>query len=110
MKTNPLTIAGLGLACSQMASAADIPPAPPPPAPYYKPAAYAPIFNWTGFYLGLHAGGGWGKKSWSDPILFGDLGSHNVSGGLAGGQVGFNYQAGPAVFLEVGPGTALAPA
>src|SRR5437870_2344897 len=90
--------AGFGLACTQIAFAADIPPAPPPPpppAPYYKPAAYSPIFNWTGFYLGLHAGGGWGKKDWSDPILIATLGSHTASGGLAGGQVGFNYQAGP---------------
>jgi len=83
--------------CSQLASAADIPPAPPPaPAPYYKPAL-PPIFSWTGFYLGLHGGGAWGKKDWSDPII-GGLGSHDVSGGIAGGQIGFNYQAGGAVF------------
>jgi outer membrane immunogenic protein len=82
--------------CSQLASAADLPPAPPPaPAPYYRPAP--PIFSWTGFYLGLHGGGAFGKKDWSDPIL-GSLGSHDVSGGIAGGQIGFNYQAGPAVF------------
>lgn len=84
-------------ACSQLANAADLPPAPPPaPAPYYKPAL-PPIFSWTGFYLGLHGGGAFGKKDWSDPIL-GSLGSHDVSGGVAGGQIGFNYQAGPAVF------------
>jgi outer membrane immunogenic protein len=64
----------------------------------------APIFSWTGFYIGAHAGGGWFDKSWTAPLtpinitgcpgcpLF--VGSHTASSWLAGGQVGFNYQTG----------------
>ena len=28
----------------------------------YAPA-YNPIYNWTGFYLGINGGGGWGARS-----------------------------------------------
>jgi outer membrane immunogenic protein len=68
-------------------------------APAYK-APPPPVFTWTGFYGGIHAGGGWGTKHWYNqftgvPGLAGlDVGSHHVRGGLAGGQVGFNYQVG----------------
>lgn len=69
------------------AGAADIPVAPRYSAP-------PPIFTWTGFYLGGHFGAGWGDKHWysgsTAPGL--DQGLHHVRGGLAGGQVGFNYQ------------------
>jgi outer membrane immunogenic protein len=90
-----ISLATAGIACSQMALAADLPPRAPP-APYYK-AAPPPMFTWSGFYIGLHGGGAFGKKEWSDPIL-GSFGSHDVSGAIAGGQIGFNVQAGPAVF------------
>jgi outer membrane immunogenic protein len=91
--------AGLGaLACITMmrpAAAADIPVSPLP----YRPAAV--IFNWTGFYLGAHAGGGWVRKD-ETAVPFALAGATiatapvalNPSGWLAGGQVGFNYQAG----------------
>jgi outer membrane immunogenic protein len=91
-----VSLATAGVACSQMALAADIPPGPPPAAPYYRPAP-PPIFTWSGFYLGLHAGGAFGKKEWSDPV-FGSFGSHDVSGAIVGGQLGFNVQAAWAVF------------
>jgi len=63
------------------------------------PPVVAPVYNWTGFYIGAHVGGAWGDKDWSDP--FGDffgtpgasLGSHDVSGVIAGGQIGYNWQA-----------------
>ena len=40
------------------ASAADMPvkAAPPPPV--------APIYNWTGFYIGAHVGGAWTDTDW----------------------------------------------
>jgi outer membrane immunogenic protein len=73
----------------------------PVKAPVYQ-AAPAPMFNWTGFYAGLNAGYGWGNKDWE---LFDVVGlpipptrSFNVTGPFAGGQIGFNYQAGPVVF------------
>ena len=33
--------------------------------PYKAPAAYAPMYNWTGFYLGIHGGGAWGDSDWN---------------------------------------------
>lgn len=74
-------MAGLGTA-----SAADL----PRQAPVYKAPAYvAPINNWTGFYVGLNGGGGWGSSKWTG------LGnSFDVSGGLVGGTVGYNWQFG----------------
>ena len=50
-----LTSAALVLGASQIASAADLPlKAVPPPAP---------IWTWTGFYVGVHGGGGWGPAN-----------------------------------------------
>jgi outer membrane immunogenic protein len=68
-------------------------------APAYK-APPPPVFTWTGIYGGVHAGGIWGEKHWYNqfagaPAFLGfDVGNHHVRGGLAGGQVGFNYQIG----------------
>ena len=35
-------------------------------APLYKapPTQYSPAYNWTGFYLGVNGGGGWGDSHW----------------------------------------------
>jgi outer membrane immunogenic protein len=81
-----LAIAGLIGA----ASAADL--SRPPPmvtkAPYF-----APYYNWTGFYAGINGGYGWGSSSWSAlPSSF------DVSGGLFGGQLGYNWQFGQFVY------------
>ena len=53
------------LAAATQAFAADLPPpmAPPPRAP----AAYIPVspaYNWSGFYLGLNTGYGFGDSTW----------------------------------------------
>ncbi len=62
------------------------------PAPFRPPApAYAPAFSWTGFCVGVNGGGGWGRSAWDS------TGSFDVSGGLVGGTVGYNYQTGWAV-------------
>lgn len=69
------------------ARAADIVPAPQ--QTYAKaPAVAAPLPVWTGFYIG--AVGGWAKENSSA--------NGAVSGGLAGGTLGYNWQSGPAVF------------
>jgi len=70
--------------------------------PAVAPVAVAPIYNWTGFYIGGHVGWAQAEHDVSfDPIFgFGgrsfDTGS--ADGFLGGGQVGFNYQVGQFVF------------
>ena len=53
----------------------------------------APIMTWTGFYLGINGGGGWGHSHWNNGV-----GSTDVSGGLAGVTAGYNWQTGNVVF------------
>jgi outer membrane immunogenic protein len=87
------------------ASAADLPRRVPVTK---APAAVVPVaYNWTGFYIGVHGGGVWGDKDWEVTAIngagvgfaaVGDTGSHDLDGWLAGGQVGFNVQAGQWVF------------
>jgi outer membrane immunogenic protein len=63
------------------------------PAP--APIPEAGPFFWTGFYAGLHAGYGWSDVDWQEG---GFSASHSGEGALAGGQVGFNLQAGRLVY------------
>lgn len=75
-----LVTAGVSLAAlvaAMPASAADL----PYNLPYKAPAAYS-VFNWTGFYVGIHGGYAWASSS--------DL---DLKGGFIGGQVGYNWQA-----------------
>ncbi len=63
--------------------------------PVYAPPP-APIFTWTGFYIGVNGGVGAGNVNWNDYDPYEEGYSENqnqTSGGfLAGGTVGFNYQ------------------
>jgi outer membrane immunogenic protein len=59
------------------------------------PIMAAPVFSWTGCYVGVHGGGGVMRDNWTD---------ENGSGGLAGGQIGCNYQDGNWVFGVEGEG------
>jgi outer membrane immunogenic protein len=62
--------------------------APPVVAP-------APVFTWTGCYVGGHVGGGWGEKTVSAPALAPGISvTGDTSGFLGGGQVGCNFQVG----------------
>ncbi len=72
--------------------AADLPPAPAPAA--VASVAYAPaaIYNWTGFYIGGHAGAGYAGSSWSDPFTGGTNTFNGGVGFLGGAQAGANYQ------------------
>ena len=63
---------------------------------YYKAPSELP-FSWTGFYAGINGGYAWGRSSWSDPAVGADSGNFNTSGGLVGGQLGYNWQTGPVV-------------
>jgi outer membrane immunogenic protein len=82
-------IGALALATSVPALAADLPVPAPAPAPY-TPAP--PHLYWTGFYIGLNAGGGFGSSVWNTP--FGSVPRYQVDGLMAGGQIGGNYQIG----------------
>ena len=91
---------GLGLAASGFAVAADMAVKAPPPPP-------APLFSWTGFYVGGNIGYSWGKASGnlSDPAIdiFSGLGSLPTSfseslkpkGAIGGGQFGYDYRINP---------------
>jgi outer membrane immunogenic protein len=75
------------------ALAADLPARMPVKAPVMAPVAF---YNWSGFYIGAHGGGGWGEKCFTFAGL--DEGCHDVDGWLGGGQVGYNWQNGALVF------------
>jgi outer membrane immunogenic protein len=84
-----LLIGALALATSVPALAADLPlPAPAPVA--YTPAP--PHLYWTGFYIGLNSGGGFGSSNWATPV--GSVPRFTADGLMAGGQIGGNYQIG----------------
>jgi outer membrane immunogenic protein len=111
-------LAGFAFLSFGSANAADLGPRPAYKAP---PPVLAPAYNWTGFYIGGHFGGGWARKAWeersdfdngfggicfNDVCVFEDLnratgsafgqngsvGSHNAIGPLGGFQAGFNWQ------------------
>jgi outer membrane immunogenic protein len=85
-----LALAGT-VAFASGAQAADL-RTPPPAMPAAAPVAYAPqIYNWSGFYVGGHLGGGYGASSWSDPFGGGNN-NFNDWGFLGGAQVGANAQ------------------
>ena len=93
------TVGLLALGMGAPASAADMAVKARPPAP-----VIAPIYDWTGFYIG--ANGGWGQSNsclnFVDPFDpfgtdFAD-GCRSRSGGLVGGQIGYRWQAGTWVF------------
>jgi outer membrane immunogenic protein len=68
--------------------------AAPPPAPSLAT-------NWSGFYLGAHAGAGWGSTNadFIDPAApFRWDASIPINGPLVGGQIGYNWQSGWALF------------
>lgn len=80
------------LLIAQSAVAADLSVAPLYKAPPAPPPEITQAYNWTGFYLGVNGGGGWGHSWWRDTSTGVDL-----SGGLLGGTAGYNWQMGHAV-------------
>jgi len=80
----------LAFASATPAVSADLRPA------YKAPAYIAPeAFNWSGFYVGINGGYGWGTSDWSSAAT---TGSAKPTGGLAGGTIGYNFQTGVWVF------------
>ena len=79
---------GVSLAALMMAPvvahAADL------PRTYKAPAYVAPaVANWTGFYVGLNAGYGFGKSNWDIPAV-----DTSPKGFLGGVTLGYNFQTG----------------
>src|SRR5690348_3141928 len=63
------------------------------PRPIYKGPAYvAPVFTWSGFYVGVNGGYGFGTTSWTGAGL--GTGSFSTNGWLFGGTLGYNIQTG----------------
>jgi outer membrane immunogenic protein len=60
-------------------------------APASRPGA--PAFTWSGSYIGLVGGGGFGRSSHNFPALA--SGDFDVDGGIVGGTIGFTRQIGP---------------
>jgi outer membrane immunogenic protein len=73
------------------------------PRPAYKAPSYvAPYFTWTGFYVGINGGYGWGKSSWNNAVA--STGDFDLKGPLIGGTVGYNLQTGSWVYGLEGDG------
>jgi len=99
-----IAVLGFSLVFSSLALAADLggPTAPP----LHAKAPPVVPFSWTGFYAGVHLGGGSSNTDWIDDGTPASLGggvagqrdaSYHATGFLAGGQFGYNYQIGWAV-------------
>jgi outer membrane immunogenic protein len=97
-----VAIAALTAVGTVAAQAADLPTRKEAPAPVFVP----PPFTWTGFYVGVNAGGIWPSGSRSATIIAptvfpfpvstffpGGLGSQSA-GFIGGGQAGYNWQTG----------------
>jgi outer membrane immunogenic protein len=87
-----ISLAAMGVA---PAFAADL-----PARTYSKaPPIVAPVYDWSGFYVGANVGGGSSHNCWhinsedGTPIVPAALeGCHNATGALAGGQAGYRWQ------------------
>ena len=91
-------LAALGIAAP--ASAADLAARPYTKAP---PPVVAPIYDWSGFYIGANGGGGFGQKCWDVTNFRGPVapfreGCHDTTGGVIGGQIGYRWQSASWVF------------
>jgi outer membrane immunogenic protein len=104
------TIGGMVLAAGPVL-AADLPSRKAPPV---APVVYAPVFTWTGFYVGINAGGAWTGNNNNNLLPYGfapsngtlptyvslaslynyNNNNNNNSGFTGGIQAGYNYQIG----------------
>src|SRR5277367_5933551 len=104
MKTMFAAAAALLMASTIASSAADL-------AVKAAPYTPTPVWSWTGFYIGAHVGAGWGTTESTLTGVSSGLGlvsgagafslplaQNSMSGFLGGGQIGYNYQSGWAVF------------
>jgi outer membrane immunogenic protein len=86
-------LGGIGLTAPALAADLAVRPAPPP--------VMAPIYDWTGFYIGANGGWGESRNCWDFVLLVGPAfsdGCRERSGGVLGGQLGYRWQANQFVF------------
>jgi outer membrane immunogenic protein len=94
MKSFLLSAAAV-IAFASAAQAADLPARQVAPAPVF---AAAPVFTWTGFYVGVNAGYGLADINARGDTFLGTLGVGVEADGFVGGaQVGYNVQLGQLV-------------
>jgi outer membrane immunogenic protein len=93
MKKQLIGMLGLMALASSPALAADL------PTSAYQKAPAVTVYDWTGFYIGLNAGGGSERKCWTNSFAAGALtippfseGCNDATGPLLGGQVGYRWQ------------------
>jgi outer membrane immunogenic protein len=116
MKKIMIGVVGSMVLGAAPALAADLPVRAPTKAPVVVPS---PVYDWSGFYVGLNAGGGSSHECWdlmgippgafqivspaalaraiADPSRFIE-GCHSATGGTVGGQIGYHWQAANWVF------------
>src|ERR1700680_1683441 len=92
------------MALAAPAAAADL-----PARTYTKAPAYiAAVYDWSGFYIGANGGRGTSRKEWDNMtpggLFVAEEGSHDATGGVAGGQIGYRWQTGAWVFGLEGQG------
>jgi outer membrane immunogenic protein len=67
-------------------------------APYTKAAPLAsPVYDWSGFYVGVYGGGGFGNHNYNNGTPNGfanNLLTYDSTGGIGGGEAGYNVQSG----------------
>jgi len=92
------TVGLVALGMAAPASAADLAARPYTKAP---PPIVAPIYDWTGFYIGANGGWAQSRNCWDFVGVAGTIladGCRDRSGGVAGGQIGYRWQANQWVF------------
>lgn len=91
------TVGLVALGVAAPAVAADL-----PARTYSKaPVMMAAVYDWTGFYIGGNGGWGQSRSCWGYVPVGGAIiadGCGTQSGGVIGGQLGYRWQSGPAVF------------
>ena len=69
------------------------------PAYTKAPSIAAPVYDWSGFYVGAFGGGGYGNHNVNDALgpntpFANYTANYSSTGGVAGGEVGYNWQSG----------------
>lgn len=85
-----IALLGAAVLGISVANAADMPVKAPPMA---APAAY----DWTGLYLGINGGYGWGTSNHTNTTSGVTTGNFDINGGVVGGTYGGNWQIGRVV-------------